>query len=103
MNIINLTQHAINIIQGDNMITINPSGTVARVAVKIVATDNPMLYTQQYGDVQDLPAPQDNTIYIVSSLVLARVPHRTDVYAPLTAQAIRNDAGQIIGVPGLVR
>ena len=103
MNIINLTQHAINIIQGDNTITINPSGTVARVSVQVVATDNPMLYTQQYGDVQDLPAPQDNTIYIVSSLVLARVPDRTDVYAPLTAQAIRNDAGQIIGVPGLVR
>lgn len=103
MNIINLTQHAINIIQGENTITINPSGTVARVSVQVIATDNPMLYTQQYGEVQDLPAPQDNTIYIVSSLVLARVPHRTDVYAPLTAQAIRNDAGQIIGVPGLVR
>lgn len=103
MNIINLTQHAINIIQGENTITINPSGTVARVSVQVIATDNPMLYTQQYGEVQDLPDPQDNTIYIVSSLVLARVPHRTDVYAPLTAQAIRNDAGQIIGVPGLVR
>ena len=103
MKIINLTQHAINIIQGENKITIAPSGTVARVSVQVVATDNPMLYTQQYGDVQDLPAPQDNTIYIVSSLVLARVPHRTDVYAPLTAQAIRNDAVQIIGVPGLVR
>lgn len=103
MNIINLTQHAINIIQGENTITINPSGTVARVSVQVIATDNPMLYTQQYGEVQDLPDSQDNTIYIVSSLVLARVPHRTDVYAPLTAQAIRNDAGQIIGVPGLVR
>lgn len=95
MNIINLTPHAINIIDGDTTTTIDPSGTVA--------TNNPILYKQQYGDVQDLPAPQDDTIYIVSALVLARVPHRTDVYAPLTAQAIRNDAGQIIGVPGLVR
>ena len=103
MNIINLTPHAINIINGDTTTTIDPSGTVARVSVQVVPTDNPMLYTQQYGDVQDLPAPQNNTIYIVSALVLARVPHRTDVYAPLTAQAIRNDAGHIIGVPGLVR
>ncbi|BBM40490.1 hypothetical protein JCM16776_0710 [Leptotrichia shahii] len=103
MNIINLTPHAINIISGDTTTTIDPSGTVARVATQVVATDNPMLYTQQYGDVQDLPAPQDDTIYIVSALVLARVPDRTDVYAPLTAQAVRNDAGQIIGVPGLVR
>lgn len=103
MNIINLTPHAINIIDGDTTTTIDPSGTVARVSVKVVATNNPILYKQQYGDVQDLPAPQDDTIYIVSALVLARVPHRTDVYAPLTAQAIRNDAGQIIGVPGLVR
>jgi hypothetical protein len=103
MNIINLTPHAINIINGDTTTKIDPSGTVARVSVQVVATDNPMLYTQQYGDVQDLPAPQDNTIYIVSALVLARVPNRTDIYAPLTAQAIRNDTGQIIGVPGLVR
>lgn len=103
MNIINLTPHAINIINENTATTINPSGTVARVSVQVVATNNPMLYTQQYGDVQDLPAPQDDTIYIVSALVLARVPHRTDVYAPLTAQAIRNDSGQIIGVPGLVR
>ena len=103
MNIINLTPHAINIINGDTATKIDPSGTVARVSVQVVATDNPMLYTQQYGDVQDLPAPQDNTIYIVSALVLARVPNRTDIYAPLTAQAIRNDTGQIIGVPGLVR
>ena len=103
MNIINLTPHAINIINGDTTTTIDPSGTVARVSVQVVATNNPMLYTQQYGDVQDLPAPQDNTIYIVSALVRARVPNRTDVYAPLTAQAIRNDTGQIIGVPGLVR
>lgn len=98
MNIINLTPHAINIISGNTTTTIDPSGTVARVA-----TDNPLLFNQQYGDVQDLPAPQDDTIYIVSALVLARVPNRTDVYAPLTAQAIRNDTGQIIGVPGLVR
>ena len=103
MNIINLTPHAINIISGDTTTTIDPSGTVARVSVQVVATDNPMLYTQRYGDVQNLPAPQDDTIYIVSALVLARVPHRTDVYAPLTAQAIRDDSGQIIRVPGLVR
>ena len=103
MNIINLTPHTINIISGDTTKEIKPSGTVARVQTQVVATDNPLLFNQQYGDVQDLPAPQNNTIYIVSALVLARVPHRTDVYAPLTAQAIRNDAGQIIGVPGLVR
>ena len=103
MNIINLTPHTINIINGETTTKIDPSGTIARVSVQVVATDNPMLYTQQYGDVQDLPAPQDDTIYIVSALVLARVPDRTDVYAPLTAQAVRNDAGQIIGVPGLVR
>lgn len=57
MNIINLTPHTINIINGDTTTTIDPSGTVARVSVQVVATDNPMLYTQQYGDVQDLPAP----------------------------------------------
>ena len=103
MNIINLTPHAINIIVNGETTTIESSGTVARVTTEIVPTDNPLLFTQQFGDVQGLPEPQDNTIFIVSALVLARVPHRTDVFAPLTAQAFRNDAGQIIGVPGLVR
>ena len=102
MNIINLTPHAINIV-GDTTTTIEPSGTVARVSTQIVETENPLLFTQRYGDVRDLPEPQKDTIYIVSALVLARVPERTDVYAPLTAKAVRNEEGQIVGVPGLVR
>ena len=34
MNIINLTPHAINIISGNTTTTIDPSGTVARVATQ---------------------------------------------------------------------
>jgi len=103
MNIVNLTPHNINIIQEGQTTTYEPSGCIPRVSVNVEATDNPLLYTQIYGEVTGLPEPQTDTIYIVSTLVLNACPNRTDLYAPLTAQAIRNEQGQIIGVPGLVR
>lgn len=103
MEVINLTPHKIRIITGDKVNEIEASGTIARVATKIISTDNPIIFKQEFGEVENLPEPKENTIFIVSALVLARVSERNDVFAPLTSQAIRNEEGQIIGVPGLVR
>ena len=60
---------------------------------------------QTFGDIVDLPAPQDDTIYIVSALVLsaAKAAGRTDCVAPDTANAVRDDNGHIVSVPGFVR
>lgn len=50
----------------------------------------------------DLPAPQDNTILIVSAMVAGRVADRTDVASPATDLAKRDDNGRIVSVPGLI-
>src|SRR5690554_5182871 len=104
MKVINLTPHAVVITDGP---IFEPSGKVARVSVQQVDDgfiDGVPVKKQTFGDIVDLPDPADDTIYIVSALVLsaAKAAGRTDCVAPNTAQAVRNDAGHIISVPGFV-
>lgn len=115
MNIINLTPHEINIhVTSDvsasgaeypEIISVPPSGEVARVAqsreaLPDLAFEHNLIPVSRsaFGAIEDLPEPKENTIYIVSGLVLSRTT-RQDVFAP--GEAIRNDKGQIIGCNGL--
>lgn len=105
MKIVNLTPHAVVISNGP---TFQPSGKVARVSVTQVPDgdiDGVPVAKQTFGDIVDLPDPQPDTIYIVSALVLsaAKAAGRTDCVAPDTSNAVRNDAGHIVSVPGFVR
>lgn len=102
--VVNLTPHAINVVVGSHTIGYLASGTIARVASSQVIVGDingiPVANTI-WGDVIDLPAPQVDTIYLVSAMVLGALKgSRPDVYGPNTGAAIRNDAGQIVGVPG---
>lgn len=108
MNIINLTAHTINVINGENEIAY-PSQGLARVKTeeKIIGTvDGIPVVKTVYTTVEGLPDQEDGTIYIVSTLVLqalkANGVTRTDCVAPNTglSGAIRNEAGQIVGVRG---
>lgn len=97
--IMNMTPHAITFVQEGGNIVIEPSGTVARVAAKTVQTGEiingiPVTRTE-FGEVEDLPAPEEGTVFIVSSMVAGRVPDRTDVFIP--NESVRDDAGRIIG------
>lgn len=111
--IINLTKHVVNVqTETEGWILENafePSGTEARVTSKQEIFTNvcgiPVVRTT-YSEVEGLPAQEDGTIYIVSTLVLqalkANGVTRTDCVAPNTSPsgAIRNEAGQIVGVRG---
>ena len=104
--IINLTPHAVSIINADGatVLTVEPSGNIARVSSRTVQTGtlNGLPVTQtEFGEVQDLPEPIDDTIYLVSSLVAQRVPERRDVFIP--AESVRDSAGRIIGCRSLER
>lgn len=55
--------------------------------------------TTSYGDVENLPAPEPETIYVVSSIVAQRVPERNDVYIP--NESVRDESGRIIGCRSL--
>lgn len=104
---INLTPHAISVQKGDQVVTIPPSGQVARVAVK-TETLPPIggfnISKQIFGEVEGLPQPQEGIYYIVSALVGGQIKARQDVYGPDTGPtAVRNDKGHIVAVRGLVQ
>lgn len=104
MELINLTPHDINIIDGDNKITIKASGTIARCALTdmlVKMIDGVPVYRQIFGDIEGLPGEKDGVIYIVSRIVAdaAKSFGRTDVLCP--ASTIKDADGHIIGCKGL--
>lgn len=108
MNIINLTAHTINVILEGKEIAY-PSQGLARVKTEEKEinkiNDIPVVKTV-YTTVEGLPEQQENTVYLVSTLVLQALKangiERPDCLAPNTglSGAIRNEAGQIVGVRG---
>ena len=108
MKLINLTPHDIVVRLSDGDRVIPASGTVARVATSHVPAgtiDGIPVSAQTFGQIEGLPEPQEGVTFIVSAIVLAAAKEigRTDVVAPDTARAIRDDAGRIVAVPGLVK
>lgn len=106
MNFVNLTPHAICLNDGQ---IFPPSGTVARVSADIsdkgIIGDIP-LYSQGFGDVQNLPDAYPGVVFIVSAMVLSALNgSRFDVVAPATSHpdVVRNDKGHIVSVPGFVQ
>ena len=107
MKIVNLTMHDIDLHAPDGTVrTYARSGIVARVAQhrqqigSFTIDDNPHtipLNRSTFGAITDLPDPVDGTIYVAAMLVVqaACAAGRTDVYA--TDDAVRDDAGKIIG------
>lgn len=106
MKIINLTPHDVTIINEDNKVTIAPSGIVARVSAKTVYTGEILndlipISKTEYGEIENLPDPIEDTCFIVSSLVAQRVRERTDIFIP--NESVRDDKGRIIGCKSLGR
>lgn len=104
-NFVNLTPHAINIFDGDTeVLTIAPSGTVARCTQKDELHEEingVKIFKQVFGEVVDLPEPQENVFFIVSRLVASAAANRTDLLVPGALK--RNDQGQPVGCIGLAR
>ena len=105
MNFVNLTPHALNIIQEDGSVyTLPASGQVARVDAKRTVAyvmDGIEIFETVFGEVTGLPEPDYNNIYIVSAMVAQRCKHRADLYSP--GELVRNDAGQVVGCRGLTK
>lgn len=85
---VNLCQHDINVLppSGDEaeMMTVPPSGVVARCASKEVVKREIGRFNgfdMEFGEVTDLPASEPNTIFIASRLVAERAA-RQDVVSP---------------------
>jgi hypothetical protein len=102
--IVNLTPHEIKIVGGLHTEVVAPSGVVARVSVQYEDfgdVNGIPVFTSSYGEVVGLPSPEEGKVFVVSSMVLAALDGRTDVFAP--GELIRDDAGKPVGCRGLVR
>lgn len=101
MEYINLTPHAIVLNDGRRF---EPCGEIARVTASFTDIKDDVC-EQVFGEVQNLPDPKPDTMYIVSGMVLAACKHRMDVAAPATGHpdTVRNDKGHIVSVPCFTR
>ena len=101
---VNLTPHDVTIVNdsGEVIATIKASGKIARIETKTVKTEEingiPVTRTE-FGKLAGLPEPEDNTVFIVSSLVAQACKEREDVYIP--NEPVRDEHGNIIGCKSL--
>lgn len=111
MKFVNLTNRTINIVdeQGTIKLILKPSGNIvsANIVVKVLDTHQSYgeavdVVSYEYGTVHGLPAPQPDTMYVVSYAVLQALDGiRDDVIAPDSSPAsiLRDKNGsKILGV-----
>lgn len=108
--LVNLTPHAIVMVngEGDTILTIEPSGTVARVTqttkqletVTVDGLDIPVTQNS-YGELVNLPEEKAGVSFIVSAMVASAGVElgRTDLFIP--NETVRNDKGFIVGCKSL--
>ena len=96
----NFTPHSIVLNSG---VTFTSEG-IARVSNSFTTFDEDGICEVKYGEVEGLPEPEDDTLLIVSAMVLS-ASNRKDLVAPATGhpECVRNDKGQIVSVPGFVK
>ena len=106
MDFVNLTPHAINLYGQDGktlLASIQPTAPAARCKQEAVCCGHVggvPVYRMEFGEVENLPEPQEGTVYIVSRLV-ATAANRADVLCP--GAAVRDEQGRVIGCVGLSR
>ncbi|MHC1589316.1 MAG: hypothetical protein ACXQS1_05835 [Methermicoccaceae archaeon] len=104
MKLVNLTPHAITVVQNGKTLEIPPSDRVARVDVRqtVVGHVNGIpIVKSEFGEIAGLPEPQQGVVYICSTMVAqaAAKKMRIDVLAPDTGPtAIRDESGRIVAV-----
>ena len=112
---VNCTPHEIAVYADSEIHSFPVSGVVARV--NVTTQDDGLLVVKgcqsaisvvrtQYGEVDGLPDPADNTVFIVSGVVLTAIKgSRDDVLAPDTSptSVVRDDEGRIIAVKRFTR
>lgn len=100
--IINLTPHPVSIRRADGTFLALPKcDNPARCSVTfqdVTTADGIPVKRQVFGAVQNLPDPQDGTLFLVS-LVVAQAANRSDLVSP--GAAIRDANGVQIGCDGL--
>lgn len=107
VRLVNLTPHNITVVgdSGETILTIPSAGVVARCSTKRervatlgVGNFNVPIHWTTFGEVVDLPEPQDGTVYIVSRVVAEARRDRDDLLVP--DDLVRDEEGRIVGCRG---
>lgn len=107
--VVNCTPHVVNVYDSEGKVQLcafPPSGLLPRLkqqtanvgSINIDGISVPVTETV-FGETENLPAPEDGVILIVSALVATANPHRTDLV--LVNEAVRDAEGKIIGCRSL--
>ena len=98
MQLINLTPHAIGILNVDGIVqTIPASGMVCRLTTSTVLVevmDGLRITKTVFGKPEGLPEEKAGTSYLVSQLVKNALPGRSDLLVP--AEVLRDKDGKIL-------
>lgn len=104
MTILNLTPHVINVHTPDGVVDIPTTGTVARLASTPPEPCGEVagipVVRMRTGDPVDLPEPVEGAFLVVSTMVRAACPDRTDLLSP--GPLVRDSEGRPVGCDGLV-
>lgn len=103
MTIINLTPHAINIVNDNHeAVKTFESEGIARVSCRSEVQGNLggiPITRKIFGEVEGLPEEKPGVHYIVSSLVASAAPDRQDLLVP--DGYVRDEKGMVIGCTAL--
>lgn len=94
--IVNLTPHIINVLVDDQQVIVEKRGKPPRVEESLKYAgqhDGVHIYEVTYGPCTSLPPIEQNTLYIVSRMIVDAMPGRNDLVFPLMLE--RDTSGNI--------
>jgi len=98
MQLINLTPHAIDVLNVDGIVeTIPASGMVCRLTTRtelVDVVDGLRITKTVFGEPSGLPEEKEGTYYLVSQLIKNALPTRSDLLVP--AEVLRDNQGKIL-------
>lgn len=100
----NCTPHSLNVLVGEEVIDLAPTGIVPRCSQSEVTAGEVAgipVTRQVFGEVIDLPEPEEGVFFVVSRMVAAACPERRDLLIP--GALVRDDEGRVVGCRGLSR
>lgn len=111
MTLLNLTPHAVHFrysAEVDPHLTLHPVASPARVVVTREQQDVLSIHgisvpvnRAVFGEVENLPPPEDGTAYVVSRVVAEAARGRDDLY--IVDDTVRDAEGRIVGARALAR
>lgn len=106
MKFSNHTPHPITLLGADGVVLFTlPKGEIvprlSQATKEVEVVEGVSITETSFGATQDLPEAQDGVLMIVSRLVLAGNPDRTDLVVP--NELVRDADGNIVGCKSLAR